>query len=291
VKYIYIVNRFQLKDKTADIINKIKDASDRYGRDYEIRINDTPEDAAGIRDDYMDTEYVLTAVGGDGSVNHLLNSIIGTGNILSCIPYGAGNDFARTIRREYKSGVHDTDVIRINDRYCINVACFGIDADIANDEHFIHNSFIPRPLRFHAGVLNHFLSYRDGRLLKIECGEMIAEKKCTSIVVANSQFYGGGYRVSPNSRLDDGVMEVLIVDHMSRPEMAKVILSMKKAGHLKHPAVTVLETDRAVVSSPHPVNANIDGEPLCSDRFEIELIPKGIRLEYDKAFLSELFKL
>ncbi|MBR0399482.1 MAG: hypothetical protein IJH95_01505 [Mogibacterium sp.] len=287
MKYIYIVNRFQLRNKTDDLISRIRDASDRCGRDYEIRVNETPEDAAGIKDDYRDTEYILTAVGGDGSINHLVNSIMGTGNILSFIPYGTGNDFARTISRTYSSGIHDMDIVRINDRCCINVACFGIDADIANDEHFIHNRFIPRPLRFHAGVVDHFLSYKEGRALKIDCGGRITEKKLTSAIVANCQFYGGGYRVSPDSSPDDGIMEVFIVDKLSRPQMAKVILSMKNAGHLDHPAVTVIKADKALISSPCPVNANIDGEPLCSDRFEIELIHKGIRLAYDEAFLSE----
>ena len=301
MKYIYVLNRFQTREKTPQLIKKLEETSARFNREYEIRIHETPEDAARLKEDYRDTEYIVTAIGGDGSINHLLNDLVGTKNILSFIPFGTGNDFARAMVQELsdpvrepdiqergnqESGLREADIVRINDRYFINVACFGIDADIANDDRFVHSRLIPKPLRFHAGVLFHFLSYRKGRRLKVECNGETIEKEVTSVVAANSQYYGGGYRISPGSRIDDGIMEIYIVDHLSRPRMAKVILSMKHAGHLNHPAVRMIQSGKAVVSSPVPFRANIDGEPLYSDRFEIELIPKGIRLAYDKAFLE-----
>ena len=294
-KYIYILNSFRTKSKTASIIKRIKDASRASGREYEIHINETLEDARKIRDIYRDTEYVLTAVGGDGSINNLLNCMVGTKNVLSFIPLGTGNDFYRTVSQSFESGIHEVDIVRINDRYFINVACFGIDADIANDDQLVHNRLIPKPLRFHSSVLYHFLTYRNGRHLRLECAEELCaenaaenviEKKFTTIVVTNSRYYGGGYQISPSSQADDGIMEIYTVDHVSRPKMAKAIMSMKNAGHLKNPAVTVMKARKAVISSSQPICANIDGEPLCSDRFEIELIPGAIRLEYDEAFLS-----
>lgn len=289
MKYIYVVNRFNLKDRTQDIIRSLENASEKFNREYEIVINDTVEQAKSISTKYKDTEYIITAIGGDGSINLLLNDIVSTNNILSYIPIGTGNDFYRASIENLENGIHDVDLIRINDRYCINVACFGIDADIANDDNFIHNNLIPEAMRYDAGVVYYFLTYK-GRKLKIEVNDRTIEKDVTTVVVANSNYYGGGYKVAPNSVINDGQMEVYIVDKLNKIKMASIILSMKDAGHLNNPALEVINTDRLLISADKPFKANIDGEALLSDRFEIELVPNRFRIELNKEFIKEVIK-
>ncbi len=290
MKYIYLVNSFQYGKGTGRIIHKLRRASEYFGRDYKIKVCRSPQESLSFIDQCKGLGRVITTIGGDGSINHLLNALAGSGNILSFLPYGTGNDFYRGCLEYLTSGVHEVDIIRINDRYFINNACFGIDADIANDERFIHNKFIPKPLRFHAGVVHHFLSFKEGRQLKIECGGETIEGNYTTVIAANSQYYGGGYKVSPDSRINDGIMEIYLVDKLTRPGMAKVILSMKNAGHLKDPALRMIKTDRLTISSALPFEANMDGEPLLSDRFELELIPRGILLDYDREFNEYFLK-
>ena len=289
MKYIYVVNRFNLKDRTQDIIRSLENASEKFNREYEIVINDTVEQAKSISTKYKDTEYIITAIGGDGSINLLLNDIVNTNNILSYIPIGTGNDFYRASIENLENGIHDVDLIRINDRYCINVACFGIDADIANDDNFIHNNLIPEAMRYDAGVVYYFLTYK-GRKLKIEVNDRTIEKDVTTVVVANSNYYGGGYKVAPNSIINDGQMEVYIVDKLNKIKMASIILSMKDAGHLNNPALEVINTDKLIISADKPFKANIDGEALLSDRFEIELVPNRFRIELNKEFIKEVIK-
>lgn len=286
MKYVYVVNEFQAKGRSAEIIRKLEETSRRFGRDFEIRVHKTPEEARGLREAYRDTEHVITAVGGDGSINHVLNDLVGTRNVLSLLPCGTGNDFDHAMSQDLASGVREADIVRINERHFINVACFGIDADIANDDGLVHSRLIPASLRFDASILYHFLSYGGGRPLKVECNGETYEQEFMTVVVANSQYYGGGYRVSPGSRIDDGVMEVYLADGLGKVGMARLFLSMKDGGHLMHPSVTALQTNRIVVTSPCPLNANIDGEPLYDDRFEMELVPRGIRLEYDRDFVA-----
>ena len=289
MKYIYVVNRFNLKDRTQDIIRSLENASEKFNREYEIVINDTVEQAKSISTKYKDTGYIITAIGGDGSINLLLNDIVNTNNILSYIPIGTGNDFYRASIENLENGIHDVDLIRINNRYCINVACFGIDADIANDDNFIHNNLIPEAMRYDAGVVYYFLTYK-GRKLKIEVNDRTIEKDVTTVVVANSNYYGGGYKVAPNSIINDGQMEVYIVDKLNKIKMANIILSMKDAGHLNNPALEVINTDRLLISADKPFKANIDGEALLSDRFEIELVPNRFRIELNKEFIKEVIK-
>ena len=123
-------------------------------------------------------------------------------------------------------------------------------------------------MRYDAGVVYYFLTYK-GRKLKIEVNDRTIEKDVTTVVVANSNYYGGGYKVAPNSVINDGQMEVYIVDKLNKIKMANIILSMKDAGHLNNPALEVINTDRLLISADKPFKANIDGEALLSDRFEI----------------------
>ena len=70
--------------------------------------------------------------------------------------------------------------------------------------------------------------------------------------------------------------------------MASIILSMKNAGHLKNPALHTLTGDRVVISSDEVFGANIDGETLKAKRFELEMIPKGMKLEFDRNFIERM---
>ena len=167
MKYIYLVNRFHLGNKTDEVIHRLEEASEVLGRDYAVDVCETVEEARAVSEKYKDTEYVITAVGGDGTINYLVNALAGTGNILSFVPYGTGNDFFHTCMETLDDGIHEVDIVRVNDRYYINTICFGVDADIANDERFIHNRLIPRQLRFHAAAFYHFLTHKKGRRLKI----------------------------------------------------------------------------------------------------------------------------
>ena len=285
MKYIYIVNRFNLKEKTEPIVAKLKSVSEKLGRDYEIILNETIEEGRNCFEQFRDCEYVITSIGGDGSINHVLNGIIGTRNVLSFIPGGTGNDFCHYCRDEFKDGIQESDIVRINDRYFINVACFGIDADIANDDNFIHNRFIPKSMRYNAGVVHYFLTYRP-RYMKIEVNGEVIEGNFTTAAASNARYYGNGYKISPYADITDGMMEILTADQLNKVNMARTILSMKDAGHLKNPAVRVFSTTKAVISSDRPFKANIDGEALEATRFELELFPRAIRLEFDRQFID-----
>ena len=108
------------------------------------------------------------------------------------------------------------------------------------------------------------------------------------MVAANSNYYGGGYRISPESDIRDGRMEVYLVDALPKVNMARTILSIKKAGHLQNPALRLIRTGKLTISADEPFGANIDGEELIGDRFELEIIPKGMRLFFDHRFIEQI---
>jgi YegS/Rv2252/BmrU family lipid kinase len=286
MKYIYVVNRFNLKERTEPMIERLKKVSETFNRDYEIIVNSSIEEAVRLKEYLKDKEAVVTAIGGDGSINRILNTIANTKNVLSFIPVGTGNDFYKANLEDLEDGLHTVDIARINDWYFINLVCFGIDADIGNDDSFVHNSFIPPALRYNAGVVYHFLTYTPRRI-KVEFADQVIEKNFTTVVVGNAKYYGNGYRVSPEGDITDGKLELLLCDSLNKIKMATTILSMKDASHLKNPAIKIYECERVIVSSDQPIRANVDGEVLESKRFEIEVLPLSQRLDFNREFIDQ----
>ena len=113
MKYIFIINSFTLKDEINKVIKKIKMYAEDNHYDYEIEINNIDNKTEDIVKKYKMCNYVIIAVGGDGMLNRVLNSLINTNNILGFIPCGTGNDFYRSALKEFTNLYNECDVIKI----------------------------------------------------------------------------------------------------------------------------------------------------------------------------------
>ena len=287
MRYIFLVNSFSLKENTNDIISKILEVSERRKLNYKIEVNSNFKSTEEIIADYEKDKCVIMCIGGDGTINRTLNSIVGTKNILGYIPYGTGNDFYRSNKELLKQGVNNVDLIRINDKYFINVACFGIDADIANTDDIIHSSVIPEGQRYNASIVKNFLSYKP-RHLKVEVDGETYENDYTTVALCNARYYGGGYKIGTNALLDDGLIDIYLVDKMPKLKMAGLLLGMKKGKHENSEYLKVLKSKKVYIESPTDIKCNIDGDVIEAKKFYVELIPKGIKVYYDQELIDEI---
>ena len=294
MKYIFILNSFG-KRSINDLIERISKISKELDIDYKIEINSKYESTEDILNKYKDSNNIIVAVGGDGMINRVLNGIIDTDNLLSFIPYGTGNDFYKTSQETLLPGKNPIDVVKINNKHFINIACFGVDADIANDERFVHSKIIPRPWRYDVGVLYHFLSYKP-KSFEVAINDEIINGDFTTIALCNARYYGGGYKIGPSSLVDDGEIEVYLVDSLNKIDMAKTILSMKEGKHEDNlyednPYIIKKKTNSLLISSDIPISSNIDGEILTSNTFNVDVLPKKIEVYNNQdlidKFLSE----
>ena len=197
MKYIYILNRFSLKDKLNPLVKKIEKVSKSKKMDYKIEINDWKTSTEDIVRKYAKEKVTLLAVGGDGTINRVLNSMNMKKNILGFIPYGTGNDFYKACQECLNEKENPIDLIKINEKYFINVACFGIDADIGNNDEVIHSKWIPEKQRYNMSLVRHFLSYKTKPAVVKYNGKTWKEEM-TTIVLCNGRYYGGGYKVGMN---------------------------------------------------------------------------------------------
>ena len=289
MKYVYVLNRFSLKDKLNPLISKIEEVSSRRKMDYIIEINNEETSTEDIINKYKKDKVTFLAVGGDGTINRVLNSMVNTKNILGFIPYGTGNDLYRTCRETLKEKENKIDLVKINDKYFINVACFGIDADIGNNDDIIHSKIIPEKQRYNMSLLVHFLKYKS-KPVKVTYNNNTWESEMTTIAVCNGRYYGGGYRVGYHSSLDNGTVDLYMISKMKKVMMAKLITGMNKGLHENSIHTTKAKVKECRIEFNEEVSSNIDGEKLTSKTFDIKVIPKGITIYYDQDLIDEINK-
>ena len=284
MKYIFVINSFTLKDEINEVIHRIKDFCVKKNMEFEVEINNEDNSTEDIVKKYKKCGYTIVAVGGDGMINRVLNALIGTNNTLGFIPCGTGNDFYRSVSKEMKNEIEECDVIKINDRYFINVACFGIDADVANNKGLIKSKIIPKSQRYNVSVINSFLKYEPRHfILKINNEEI--EGDFATVAVCNGGYYGSGYNISPNFKLNNGLIDVYAVEDDNKFNIMKMILSMKKGKHEKYKKVHKFQTNRLTIISNKEINSNIDGEELESKKFNIEVKGK-IKIYINKELIN-----
>lgn len=284
MKYIFVINSYTLKDEINEVIHRIKDFCVKNNMEFEVEINNEDNSTEDIVKKYKKCGYTIVAVGGDGMINRVLNTLVGTNNTLGFIPCGTGNDFYRSVSKEMKNEIEECDVIKINDRYFINVACFGIDADVANNKGLIKSKIIPKSQRYNVSVINSFLKYEPRHfILKINNEEI--EGDFATVAVCNGGYYGSGYNISPNFKLNNGLIDVYAVEDDNKFNIMKMILSMKKGKHEKYKKVHKFQTNRLTIISNKEINSNIDGEELESKKFNIEVKGK-IKIYINKELIN-----
>jgi len=289
MKYIFLLNSFTLKSDLEKVKRKIKDYCTVENMDYIIECNSEEVSTEEIIEKYKNQKNIILAVGGDGTLNRILNVIAGTENVIGIIPLGSGNDFYKSVEKDLKEYYNSCDLVKINDRYFINVACFGIDAEVAYNKNTVKSKLIPKKQRYNVALLKTFLKYKC-RNFEIKIDDKKFKDCYTTIAVCNGIYYGNGYKISPTSNPTNGLLDVYIADKVSKPRMAKLIMKMKDGNHLEEPEIHHYQASKITIKSPITITANIDGEDLTAKEFNIEVKKDGIMLYYDKSLIDYLTK-
>lgn len=290
MKYVFLINSFSVREGREEVKEKLKILGEKLKLNYEIRENSKEESTEDILAEYRKSKNIIVSLGGDGTLNRILNGIYGTKNALSIIPLGTGNDFYKSVNEQLKDGINKVDIVRINDAYFINLVCFGIDADIANDETFVGSKIIPRSQRYNATIVTNFLNYKS-KHMTISADNMVYEGDYATVAVCNGKYYGRGFIMGPHARIDDGILDVYLVDDMNKLSLINTILKLKNGKHESSPKVTSFQTSSLTIEGDKPITCNLDGEKMTSKKFEIEVIPKGLSLYYDAKLQEEFQKI
>ena len=224
----------------------------------------------------------VLSVGGDGTAGEVAQGLYGTDTSLAIIPAGTGNDFAKTLalpgnlRQAVDVALaayrHRADVLRVNDRICLNISSVGIDAMAAYH--------VQRFKRFHgktaycAGLAIAFVRYAPLDVCVEIDGAPASQQRLTIAVFANGQYYGGGFRPVPTASPFDGKMDVLLVDGRPRRSLIPLLKMYSHGQHMGLPICHHVQCSHLrLTSHGQAVPLNIDGEILCEPVYDIRLMP------------------
>ena len=273
MKYIFIVNEIAGRGKSQKIVPNIEKACKNRNIEFEIRYITKEKSGYDIALEYKDQENVIYVVGGDGTLTITLPALIGTKNKLGVIPAGSGNDTYRTIKN-MENKETQIDIGKINDTYFINVACTGIDAEVANNIDKLRNTIIPTSQLYNASIIYTFVKFKHKKV-KLKTNVKNIEEKYTILSICNGAYYGGGFNIAPKSLLTDGLLDIYYAEEMSKIKMIPLILKLKKGNHEGKRRVHKFRTNHVELEFEEDITFNVDGEKLTDKKFIIDIIAKG----------------
>lgn len=219
-KVMFIINPISGVYKKKNIPEKVARYIDYVKYDYSIRFTQYAGHATLIAQQAVYEGYdVCVAVGGDGSINEVAQSLVGTDTALGIIPYGSGNGFATHLKippRDAEGALKvlntgktvKLDLIKSNLRYIVSNAGFGIDSSVARRFH--HHSI--RGLASYAwAVVKELLFYFQPFHAKVEIDDVTIEREFFLFTAFNANQYGYDYAVFPFTSMKDGVMDVIVM--------------------------------------------------------------------------------
>ena len=278
MKALFVVNRRSGAKRRDDVQALIRNACS-----WEHEFADCDRDAldATIARAEREGFHVVFAVGGDGTVHEVAKRLIGRSLALGIVPTGSGNglarhiglpvDIARSLAVCSGGRMETIDTATVNGTPFIGTMGIGFDAWIA--EAFALRAM--RGLRTYLRVgINGFWSYKPQEYeLNVDGQPM--RRRALLIAVANASRYGNNARIAPVASLQDGVLDIVIVERRSLRAALRLF-----AGSLdRAPGITMLRARHVEIRRPASGPAHLDGEPVTLPQLlTIDIAPRSLRV-------------
>lgn len=228
----------------------------------------------------------VVAVGGDGTINEVLNGLDGSDVPLGIVPLGTANDFARQVGIP-EDADHAMDVVlrrpprtidtaELNGRRFLNVSSGGVAAEATAET--------PTEAKEQLGPLAYAITgvrkLADLQPRRAHITAPGVDLNCEFLIfaVGNARITGGGTRITPRALVTDGLIDLCIVEAMPRADFAKLLLRVKKGEHLDEARVRYLQLPSLTIAADGPLTVNVDGEPSEATTLSYRARPNDLRI-------------
>ena len=282
-------------DRTADYREKIETICGKQGISYRIAVSGGPGDCTRLaREAAKSGEAVrIYACGGDGTLNEVMAGAAGYDNAsVTVFSGGSGNDFVKIfdepkaffdLERLLDADEARFDLIDCNGDLSLNICSVGLDArigtDVANYKRlpFLHGFWAYAA----STVVNVFRGIHEHYVVEID-GETIDADQ-TMICICNGRYYGGGFYAMPDGDPTDGMLDVLLVEKISRLQVPGVVGKYKdgryrELGHI----VRYFRTKHVHIRCDKPTAINLDGELRVAEAMDFSVSEKKLRFFYPR---------
>ena len=293
MKHVFIINPTAGK---ADSRQKIYDMADalrtKHNLDVQCILTKKQGHATEIARRMCDSgeELRFYACGGDGTVNEVANGIIGYDNAaMTVIPVGTGNDFLKNFGDDlekfrdaenlWDGPQFPMDAIDVNGRIALTIACSGIDARVARDVHkYSESPLLDGKSSYIYSLAVNFLFKGIGSHWTVTLDDVAVKGDWSLVAVCNGRYYGGGFMPVAEARMDDGVLNTLVVKKVSRGTCLRFVGPYSKGGYSAFPQYAHCATPKVIrIQSEHnDIVTCLDGECITNSDVTIKLHDKKL---------------
>jgi YegS/Rv2252/BmrU family lipid kinase len=240
---------------------------------------------------------LLVVVGGDGTVNEVVNGVARTGAEIAVLPCGTGQDFGRTHRipSSFEDAVRvalggetrtiDLGRVELEDgasRFFANVGSAGMSGAVARRANAMTKALGGRTTFFYA-LTREFLAWRNTQVVVELDGDVRREGALHDVIVANGRYHGGGMKLAPDAGQDDGLFDVVLIGDVTKLDFLTTAPKLYSGRYLSHPKVELLRSSAATIDAAEPLPLEVDGEPIGTTPARFEIVPSALRLRVPAA--------
>ena len=294
MKYVFVVNPNSGKSGLKEnLLKQLETAKETL--DYEFYMGSSYDETIEYVNNYClntKNDVVFCACGGDGTINAVVNGAINHENaIVTCYPCGSGNDFVKVYGGKEKflnidnivNGIETRiDVMKVNDKYAVNVTNFGFDAavcDVANKVR--RKKIIGGKRSYTTGIIVSIFKSMKTKCKVIVDNEVLAEDKILLSTVANGKYVGGAYLCAPDSDNEDGLLEVCVIRPISLFKFISLIKPYKQGKQLHNPKfdkyIKYRRAKEIIIEADDTFKICLDGEIYRGSHFEIKNLKQVLR--------------
>lgn len=238
---------------------------------------------------------LVVAVGGDGTLNEVVNGIVGRDVELATIALGTGMDFVRTfaIPTRFDDAVRvaltgatrtiDAGHVRYRtwggddaERWFANVGSVGMSGAVAQRANGM-SKMLGGKATFLYALTRVFFEWENTEVtVTLDDGER--RGRMHDVVVANGAWHGGGMKLAPDALPDDGLFDVVLIGDIGKVDFLTTAPKIYKGRHVRHPKVDVLRSKRVEVDAVERLPIEVEGEQVGTTPAVFEVVPGALRL-------------
>jgi diacylglycerol kinase (ATP) len=290
-----IVNPIAGAGKTKKLIPEITQKLKSVGLDFDISITESAGHAVELAAAASRKGYkILVSVGGDGTVNEVVNGIYTSGAMkdisLGIISTGTGADYIRTLkiprfeqddfRRFAYLETRTVDVGFVESggkkKIFINFAGIGFDAEIVRRTTQGYKN-LGKVSAYLLALFTTLLTYKN-KEISITIDQKQEKWKIATVINANGRYGGGGMLVAPEADISDGLIDLIVVGNISKPDLLWSLPRIYKGTHLTHPKVKCIKTKNVYIDSEAKMSIQADGDIIGETPAAFGIIPSALNI-------------
>jgi YegS/Rv2252/BmrU family lipid kinase len=292
-KVAFIING--ARKQSVQVKRTITDCENHSAIESQSFLTNGPKEAIAMaKQACLNSFDVIVAVGGDGTVNEVVNGIVEseiTSVTLGILPNGTGNDFVRGtnlvlnhdsfIDAVLANETQSVDVGKIETSlgitYFINITDIGFGGKVVQILEK-QRRFLGGKISYGIAILRAFMGYRLP-VLKIKTANFNFEDPVLMVAICNGTIFGDGLTINPFAKINDGKLNITLLGNVSLLDYIKNLKNLKLGKKINHPEAIYFETEKIEISLVNGFAvAEVDGEYLASVNLSISVLPNAISL-------------